>query len=250
MRALIEMVKHDSFSLDNLLTICIDCLKTIAESDYQWRKDRKISSGSLTQEVLQFARQGGVVAYRYRSACQMCISPQAQGADINISVLGLPVRDQIIIGTDNEDMAELLSLSGITEAPAAPELIKQHAHVVAKMDAWHYNRMKQVTDSLDDIMPKDIAGLMMQLESCAPCEICLDVCPICAIDHPTKDTQGHYDSEDITRWLLSCAGCGMCEQACPSHYPLNSIFRRMREELCQTWDYVPGISIENSLPLV
>ena len=31
--------------------------------------------------------QGGILAYRYRSACQMCALPVAQGADVNVAVI-------------------------------------------------------------------------------------------------------------------------------------------------------------------
>src|SRR5512146_2164583 len=91
MRSLVEMVKHDSFKIDHLITICIDCLGTYPASDFEWRAERKSSPEDLTSEALQFARHGGIVAYRFRSACQSCSSPAAKGADINIAVLGLPV---------------------------------------------------------------------------------------------------------------------------------------------------------------
>jgi len=86
MRALTEMRKRGTFDTYNLLTICVDCLGTFPADEYEWRAERKKTSGSLAQETLQFARQGGILAYRYRSACQTCTSPQAQSADINICV--------------------------------------------------------------------------------------------------------------------------------------------------------------------
>lgn len=250
MRALTEMVKHDSFSIEGLLTICIDCLKTIPVSDYQWRLERKSTEDGLTQEVLQFARQGGITAYRYRSACQMCISPQARGADINVAILGLPVRRNILIHTSDDSIADQLNFNNITDGMADLELIRQREKVVAKLDERHQSTMNRVIESLSEILPKDIGALIEQLESCDPCESCMDVCPICAVDRPVKDARGHYSRDNITRWLLSCDGCGMCEQACPSHLPLSSIFRQLREQLTQIWDYVPGLSINQPLPLM
>lgn len=250
MRALTEMVKHDSFSIEGLLTICIDCLKTIPISDYQWRLERKPMEDGLTQEVLRFARQGGISAYRYRSACQMCISPQARGAEINVAVLGLPVRRKILIHTSDDAVAVRLNLDNLTDAIADPKLIQQHEQVLAKMDERHQRTKKRVVDTLSDILPKNIDGLIIQLESCTPCETCMNVCPICAVDRPVKDSKGHFDRGDITRWLLSCDGCGMCEQACPSHYPLSSIFRQLRDQLSQMWNYVPGLSLDQPLPLI
>lgn len=250
MRALTEMVKHDSFSIEGLLTICIDCLKTIPITDYQWRLKRKPTGDGLTQEVLRFARQGGISAYRYRSACQMCISPQAKGADLNVAVLGLPVRRQLLIHSSDDAVADRLNLENITDAIADPKLILQHEYVLAKIDERHQRTMKRVVEGLGDVLPKNIDALIVQLESCTPCETCMNVCPICAVDRPEKDSNGHYAQDDISRWLLSCDGCGMCEQACPSHLPLSSIFRQLRDQLSQIWNYVPGMSMDQPLPIM
>jgi formate dehydrogenase subunit beta len=99
MRAFIEMTKHVSLRVDNLLTISVDCLGTLPADEYQWRLERigknlppegerpTESNDELTAEALRFARQGGIVPYRYRSACQVCASPAAENADINIHIL-------------------------------------------------------------------------------------------------------------------------------------------------------------------
>jgi formate dehydrogenase subunit beta len=57
MRALIEMVKHDSFKIDDLLTIGVDCLATLPADEYHWRAARKEAGQGLTQEALQFVRR-------------------------------------------------------------------------------------------------------------------------------------------------------------------------------------------------
>ena len=75
MRALIEMVKHKPLEVDRLVTVCVDCLGTLPVDEYQWRAERKGTGDSLTHEALQFAKQGGIVPYRYRAACQICFSP-------------------------------------------------------------------------------------------------------------------------------------------------------------------------------
>jgi formate dehydrogenase (coenzyme F420) beta subunit len=231
MRAVSEMSKLGAISLDRLLTISIDCLKTVPIEDYNWRSKRKPASDALTQEVLQFARQGGIAAYRYRSACQMCLSPQALDADINISVIGLPVRKQLLIRIPDDATAQRLNLEVITDGSANLDLIAQHEKVVSKMVNYHNHTMHQITQGLDSVLPKDIDTFISQLEDCAPCEVCMDVCPICSVQRPQKAADGHFVRDEIIRWLIACAGCGMCEQACLSHFPLSAIFRTMREEL-------------------
>ena len=92
LRALDEISRRNIIDQNELMTISVDCLGTYPEDDYEWRADRKGSSGGLTREALKFAVQGGIAAYRYRPACQMCTLPGATDAEINIGVLGLPVR--------------------------------------------------------------------------------------------------------------------------------------------------------------
>jgi hypothetical protein len=95
MRALIEMTKHAAFPLENLLTICIDCLGTMPLEDYKWHARRKQSSDSLDQESLQFAPR---VFWLTASLCLPNLrSTRSTMADVNIHVFGLPVRRVILI---------------------------------------------------------------------------------------------------------------------------------------------------------
>jgi hypothetical protein len=42
----------------------------------------------------------------------------------------------------------------------------------------------------------------------------------------------------------------MCEQACPTHLPLSTIFRHIREKLNAELGYVPGLSLDEPLPAI
>ena len=251
MRALIEMVKHDSFDIDNFLTICVDCLGTLPADEYEWRAARKESSGdSLTQETLQFSRQGGILAYRYRSACQMCVSPEARGADLNINVLGLPARQHVLVHARDGAAAGRLNLQAITDGAADDESVAQHERVLARMTERLTRTMERVTQGLGELLPQDVEAIADQIQSCAPCQKCMQVCPICSVDFPQRDEQNRYSRQDVTRWLVSCSGCGMCEQACPNHLPLTTIFRHIREKLSAELGYVPGRSLDEALPVI
>ena len=250
MRALTEMTKHNGFKLDAFVTICVDCLGTVPVDEYQWRLERKGAAGKLADETLQFARQGGIVDYRYRSACQTCASPEARGADININILGLPIRQSLLVSASNERNAERFQLDRITDGPATPELVQQHEHVVERMVERHHNTMERVGQHLGELLPQDVDAVIAKLESCGDCQVCMNVCPICAVDFPRRDADNHYQRESIVRWLVSCAGCGMCEQACANHLPLSIIFGHIRNLLADELGYVPGRSIEEPLPLV
>jgi formate dehydrogenase subunit beta len=231
MRGVNELAAPGSTDRDRLLTISIDCLKTLPVEDYYWWMNKKAAADKLTQQALQFARQGGIAAYRYRSACQMCFSPEASDADINISILGLPVRQQLLVQVPDDATAARLNLEIITDGIASPVLIAQHQKIIAKMQEHHDHSMHQITGGLGGVLPKDIDALISQLESCAPCEACMDACPICSAHRPKKNADGHYPHDEVIRWLIACTGCGMCEQACLSHLPLGAIFRQIREEI-------------------
>jgi formate dehydrogenase subunit beta len=250
MRALIEMIKHQASQLEGLITICIDCLGTLPPDEYQWRAARKGAHNTLTQEALQFARQGGIVPYRYRSACQICFSPEARGADLNINVLGLPVRQHILVHVPNERLASQLRLEQITHGPAAVSVVEQRDQTVAKLVERRHRARQRVSHSLAESLPASVDELVTMLQECGNCQACLNSCPICAVDFPRKDESGRYLTQDVARWLVSCDGCGTCEQVCPIHRPLSAIFSHLRDVLAEEANYTPGYSRQEPLPLV
>lgn len=262
MRALIEMTKHAPIKIDNLLTISVDCLGTLPADEYQWRLDRASknfptegakSAGihdKLAREALRFARQGGIIPYRYRSACQVCSSPAANQADININVLGLPVRQRIMVSVSKSSIAEALHIDTLVAGKADQGLSLQHESVIVRMCERHQRTMERVILGLGNTIPADVDAVIHQLESCGECQKCLDVCPICSVDRPARSADGHYDRMGVMRWLVSCAGCGMCEQACLNHLPTSAIFTHIRHSLDEQWNYVPGRSVDEPLPVI
>lgn len=262
MRALTEMTKHASFKMDHLLTISVDCLGTLPADEYQWRLERveknlpadESSSAEnydeLAHEVLKFARQGGIIPYRYRSACQVCTSPAAKQADINIHILGLPVRQQMLVSVADPQSAKTIHLEKLSDGSADKALVIQHERILSKMCERHQRTMDRVNEGLGSLLPLDVDAVIRQLESCGDCQNCMDVCPICFVDRPDRNTDGHYDRSGVMRWLVSCAGCGMCEQSCPNHLPISAIFAHIRQQLAQQWEYVPGRSLSDPLPLI
>lgn len=249
MRALNEMAKHNGFKLDNFTSISIDCLGTVPADEYRWRAARKgTTGGGLAQESLQFARQGGILGYRYRSACQVCASPAAGEAEVNINILGLPVRQLILVQARSQEIAERLRLQNLSDGAASPEIIEQHAHILARIKERHQNTMRRVENGLGDSLPQDLDALIARLEGCGDCQVCVNVCPICTIDAPQRDEHGHYRRGDVLRWMISCAGCGMCEQACKDRLPLSVIFGHIRSILADEFGYTPGRSASEPLP--
>lgn len=226
LRALQQLVARGALRTDRLLTICADCLGTFPRDEYDWRLRRKGSPQDLSREALQFAPQGGISAYRYRAACQVCLSPGAVEADVNIGVFGLPVRQVVLILTRNGQP----DLNALTDGPADPQLQTDRERVLARLEEGHRRTRQRVLTGLAEVLPPDLDALLDQLEQCGGCQSCLRACPICAVDFPRR-TEGRYNRDDVAHWLVSCAGCGMCEQACPDHRPLSLIFSHLRQKL-------------------
>lgn len=248
-RALVEMVKHSPKNIDMLLTINIDCLGTYPPDDYYWRAERKGSGKVLAVDALKFARQGGIMVYRYRPACQMCAAPDARGADININVIGLPVREHILITARDQSVAERVRLEQITDRPATKTIIDQHEITLAKMTERRKHTQERVVAGLGELVPRDIESLIEKFEDCGKCQSCLENCPICYVAFPRPGVDQKYLPDDVMRWLISCAGCGMCEQACPQHQPLTAIFTTIQQQLARERNYAPGLSFDDPVPI-
>jgi len=231
MRALVEIHKQKEFDITKLLTICFDCLGTYPAEEYQWHIERKCSVDSLARETLQFARQGGIVSYRFRSACQVCLSPNAINATINIGVIGIPVRQYILIQVQNDETPDIFHFENITDGLATSEMLQQRKIMLAKISERNYRVREKFRQALVDILPKDIPSLINNFKECQSCQQCMEICPLCEVNFPKYKQNGLLNEEDVVLWLVSCVGCGMCEQTCPQHKPLSTIFGYVHEHL-------------------
>jgi len=236
LRALTEMAKRDSFHLDHILIIGVDCLGTFPAEDYAWHAEMR-GAQQLTRETLQFARQGGILLYRNRLACQMCASPIPLGTDLNIHVLGLPTRQTILITTCDGEMAQRLRLDQITDGVASPTLIAQHDQMRLTLIERRSRARERITHALPAGLPKDVNEWVMYLANCAPCQACLTACPIYRGELSPRGERGaRFVSHDaVRRWLAACAGCGLCEDACPKHLPLTAAISRIRSDVIRDW---------------
>ncbi|MCK4234552.1 4Fe-4S binding protein, partial [candidate division WOR-3 bacterium] len=53
----------------------------------------------------------------------------------------------------------------------------------------------------------------------------------------------------MTHMSLSCVGCGACEDACPMSIDVSQIFNFVADDSQELFNYVPGKSVEELLPL-
>ena len=226
LRALHELASRGVVNQASLLTICVDCLGTYPVEEVKWREERLSLSHDITEEALRFAPQGGIATYRYRPACQVCVNPSATAGMINIGVLGLPVRKEMLVSAPEGK----LTLAAITHGAADDKLIIKREKMLEKIIERQQHTRSVMIENLDSSLPGDVDSLLDHLQECGGCHQCRDVCPICSAIAPHQDRDGRLEKEDVLQWLASCAGCGMCEQACPHALPLTAIFNRIRDQ--------------------
>ena len=230
-RALDEQVRREGLNLENWLIIGVDCIACFPAQDFDWRVEKAGNVEAVTRTVLRNARQGGIAPYRFRSACQMCSHPEPSHVDMCIQVLGLPVRDTILLAVKNQVIAEELDLKNITDGPAPAALINQRERILKRMEERRQHVREWKIDELPSDVPNSIEQLTNFLMSCQPCAKCMEACPVHADELVPAVKNGSLSHDMVVRWLQSCAECGMCEQACPKEIPLAAIVDRISQNL-------------------
>jgi len=278
LRAVIELVKLQQASLDNVTLIGVDCLGTYEVKDYASLIEAGVDP---TAEVLAGAAEGQLgksqipnpksqEGYQFRAACRMCEKPVPGGPDVYcpdiiIGFLGVDPSKQILIEA-SDDLAEKLGLEA-AEAPA--ERSKIIERLIAERTAERNKMFAAFRERVTGVV-----GLLAEFSTCIRCYNCMGACPICyckecifrtpTFDHaspqyfrwaerkgairlPTDTLLFHLTR--LNHMATSCIGCGMCESACPSELPVALIFRTVGQETQAIFDYHPGRSLEEEVPV-
>ena len=274
LRALVELVKLKQASLDDMVTIGVDCLGTYDVPVYTTLA-RSETGQSLELAALLATAQSGELApqegYAFRDACQMCEKPHVEEADVTLELFGADLTAGIPVSLPDE-MAEKLS------PPLSPPLGgkeggERRAEVVDKVVAARTRvRDARFAEMRQRLEQEGVEGVFA---ACVRCHNCMTVCPICycktcLFKSPTFDHEpmqymnwarrkGAYrlpadtmlfHLTRLNHMVLSCVGCGMCTSDCPSELPVGVVFRTIGQQVQAVFDYVPGRSVEDPLPLV
>jgi formate dehydrogenase subunit beta len=226
-RAVSDLVRRGKLSRDRLLTIGYDCLSTFSEDDFVERGAREGGALRMEEEALQFARLGGILAYRNRRACQSCPRPAPSDVDIVIGFLGTPVRKSILVQVKGEATAVRLGLAELTDGPASDALVESRAKTVAQIEARNRRTAERFIRALSADLPSDVEELIAFFDKCAPCQLCLESCALYDGDLIALSERELGRAARVGRWLAACVGCGMCEQACPREMPLAALHDRL-----------------------
>lgn len=263
MRALVELVKFQQASMDDLLLISVDCAGTYNVPDFIQNES---ADSSLWKEVFHTAAHSpDRQPEDLRQACQMCEQPVFDQADIVLELLNSDLDNEIRL-TVKDDIAQNLSLEPI-EADGRVEILKKLVEVRSAQRDRLFEEIRSRMNGTED--------LSNVFASCIRCHNCMTVCPICycktcvfkseVFDHepiqyvtwvkqkgafrmPADTTLFHLTR--LNHMVLSCIGCGMCTEACPAELPVGQVFRAIGQRVQETFNYTPGRSLDEPLPLI
>jgi formate dehydrogenase subunit beta len=261
LRALIELVKINQASMENLLIISWTCPGVFPFQSIDLCDE-------TTLNAYWEASATGKNCEGIRPVCAGCTHFVPKGADLALSLVGRKWDQPLAISFLSEkgrSAAERLGLdfSKTLDAPAAESSM-------ARQRQQGEEALKAETGaSLADIM-----GLVNVFDRCISCHACSYACPICYCKNCYFDSQTfeYFPESYFTRMkakgalrlpvdrLLfhlgrlshmgtSCVACGMCEDVCPVNIPVSRIFKTVGSRVQDLFAYTPGEDPDAPMPL-
>ncbi len=267
-RALIELVKLQQATLDGAILVGVDCPGTYEAAEFV---ERGAWSEERLAEYFAAAREGRDPSYdgvALRPACQMCVQPIPDQADIHIHLFGATTENGIPV-TMKDEIAVKLEMAEIADGNA----VERHQIAERLLAARSQVREKEMA-AIRARLASD-GGMAGLFATCIRCHNCMTACPICycktclfktaAFDHAPDHYLTAARRKGAVRMLgdtmlfhltrlnhmsTSCVSCGMCTSACPSEIPVGAIFSAVGSQVQAAFDYVPGRNVDEPLPLI
>jgi formate dehydrogenase subunit beta len=266
-RALVELVKLQQASLEDMLVIAVDCAGTYGVAEYGKESTTLGDNGAeLWKGLFAEARQSPQSPREgLRQACKMCEQPVFDRAAVVIELLGSSLEQEICV-TLADDLGQKLGYQPGGDSQRASVVEKLVAARTVRRDA----EFKAIRARMDG--SENLSGVFA---ACIRCHNCMTVCPICycktcvfkspVFDHepmqyaawthqkgayrmPADTTLFHLTR--LNHMALSCVGCGMCSEACPAELPVGMVFRAVSQRLQEVFTYLPGRDPDEKPPLI
>jgi formate dehydrogenase subunit beta len=265
-RALVELTKLEQASLNNALIIGVDCPGAYTVADYAQmiRQGIDPTDGLLAQaaDASMTPHEG----YQFREGCLICERPAPEGDHVAVTLGLFGVDGGQIAVQARQDVAETLGLEE-AGAPSGRRAVVDRL-VAARTEARDaaFAEFRGRVGSVE--------GLLAEFSTCIRCHNCMINCPICyckecifrtaTFDHESDLYYRWADRKGVVRMLpdttlfhltrlnhmvTSCVGCGVCTDVCPSDIPVATIFRTVGQQTQAIFDYTPGLSLEDEIPL-
>jgi formate dehydrogenase subunit beta len=265
-RGYLELVKLKQADLDQILVVTTDCTGRVEPKDFLGLVAR---DGDNTALEFHKKSTAGDDTLPLLQACRACEHPVHSGADISLRLLGVNLEEEVILcaQTDKGGAAvEGLDFNSTEEPRGRADALKSLVEArTAERDAM----FKEYEDRASTF-----SALRDTLKTCINCYNCRAACPVCYCRECVflTDTFRH-DPEQYLRWAKKrgqvklptdtaffhitrmlhistlCVGCGQCSTACPMDLPVMELFRTAANKTQARFEYEPGKSPDEPLPL-
>jgi len=263
LRGFIELVKRQQGDMANILTICPTC-PGVLPLDASIAEDGAARVDAYWESVARGELPSGI-----RPSCLACEHPIPMAADVIVRIVGEPEADAKTTFVFSNDEAAGWAEGIDGEVEQASEAVAEPEGIKALRDA---EREKQRETYEASSLGLD--GLIETFAHCTGCHGCSAVCPICycqlcefessrsGFTPPRMDAELRrkgaakvppgtlaFQLGRLAHMAMSCVGCGMCSDVCPADIPVADAFRRVGRGVQALFDYVPGRSVDEAIPL-
>jgi formate dehydrogenase subunit beta len=259
--AAIELFKLEQIDLENIVLISVDCPGVIPLGDYIANPDK--GDADFKQALKQWESDS------VRPLCKICSNFSMPSSDLHIGLLGAPENNIYLIPASlkGKEILEKLDISPTQDMDSWEEKVSERMKLILR------NKEQQRKEIKSKVFKAD--KLLDTLSKCINCHNCMRVCPLCYC------RQCYFDSDALklspenylmraerkaglrfppdtllfhlgrmSHMSFSCVSCGTCEDACPMDIPISQIFSLVGENAQKVFDYMPGRSKDEPIPLV